>query len=232
MTPFFFDCLHLDGEDLLDRPYSERVSLLEARVPEESRIPRIETADPAEGEAFLDAALARGHEGVLVKSLGSPYEAGRRGAGWVKVKRAQTLDLVVLAAEWGHGRRQGRLSNLHLGARDPSGGGFVMLGKTFKGMTDAMLAWQTERLLELATEREGHVVHVRPELVVEIAFDGVQRSSRYPGGLALRFARVKGYRPDKTPAEADTIDAVRAFLGSASADRAPRPQRTANVTAC
>ena len=136
MTPFFFDCLHLDGEDLLDRPYSERVSLLEARVPEESRIPRIETADSAEGEAFLDAALARGHEGVLVKSLGSPYEAGRRGAGWVKVKRAQTLDLVVLAAEWGHGRRQGRLSNLHLGARDPSGGGFVMLGKTFKGMTD------------------------------------------------------------------------------------------------
>ena len=133
----------------------------------------------------------------------------------MKVKRAQTLDLVVLAAEWGHGRRQGRLSNLHLGARDPAGGGFVMLGKTFKGMTDAMLDWQTEKLLELAAEREGHVVHVRPELVVEIAFDGVQRSSRYPGGLALRFARVKGYRPDKTPAEADTIDAVRAFLGEA-----------------
>jgi DNA ligase-1 len=213
LTPFFFDCLHLDGEDLLDRPYSERATLLAARVSEERRIPRIETADPAEGEAFLDAALARGHEGVLVKSLAAPYEAGRRGAGWVKVKRAQTLDLVVLAAEWGHGRRQGKLSNLHLGARDPSGGGFVMLGKTFKGLTDAMLAWQTERLLELAGDRDGHVVHVRPELVVEIAFDGVQRSSRYPGGLALRFARVKGYRPDKAAAEADTIDAVRAFLG-------------------
>jgi DNA ligase-1 len=212
LTPFFFDCLHLDGDDLLDRPYAERVALLAERVPEERRIPRIETADAAEAEAFLDAALARGHEGVLVKSLTAPYEAGRRGAGWVKVKRAQTLDLVVLAAEWGHGRRRGRLSNLHLGARDPAGG-FVMLGKTFKGMTDAMLAWQTEKLLQLATEQHGHVVHVRPELVVEIAFDGVQRSSRYPGGLALRFARVKGYRPDKTPAEADTIDAVRAHLG-------------------
>jgi DNA ligase-1 len=212
LTPFFFDCLHLDGDDLLDRPYAERVALLAERVPEERRIPRIETADATEAEAFLDATLAQGHEGVLVKSLTAPYEAGRRGAGWVKVKRAQTLDLVVLAAEWGHGRRQGRLSNLHLGARDPDGG-FVMLGKTFKGMTDAMLAWQTEKLLELARERQGHVVHVRPELVVEIAFDGVQRSSRYPGGLALRFARVKGYRPDKTPAEADTIDAVRAYLG-------------------
>jgi len=215
LTPFFFDCLHIDGEDLLDRPYAERIALLVARIPEGNRIPRIETADPAEGEAFLDAALARGHEGVLVKSLAAPYEAGRRGAGWVKVKRAQTLDLVVLAAEWGHGRRRGKLSNLHLGARDPSGGGFLMLGKTFKGMTDAMLAWQTEKLLELAIEREGHVVHVRPELVVEIAFDGVQRSSRYPGGLALRFARVKGYRPDKAPDEADTIDAVRSYHGDA-----------------
>ena len=220
LTPFFFDCLHLDGEDLLDRPYVERAELLQARVPEESRIPRIETADAATGEAFLDAALARGHEGVLVKSLAAPYAAGRRGAGWVKVKRAQTLDLVVLAAEWGHGRRQGRLSNLHLGARDPSGGGFVMLGKTFKGMTDAMLAWQTERLLELATERDGHVVHVRPELVVEIAFDGLQRSSRYPGGLALRFARVKGYRPEKPAAETDTIDTVRAYLGNADTSAA------------
>jgi DNA ligase-1 len=212
LTPFFFDCLHLDGEDLLDRPYAERFSLLAGRVTEERRIPRIETADSAEAEAFLDAALASGHEGVLVKSLAATYEAGRRGAGWVKVKRARTLDLVVLAAEWGHGRRQGRLSNLHLGARDSAGDGFVMLGKTFKGMTDAMLAWQTERLLELATEHEGHVVHVRPELVVEVAFDGVQRSSRYPGGVALRFARVKGYRPDKGPAEADTVDAVRAGL--------------------
>ncbi len=147
----------------------------------------------------------------MVKALAAPYEAGRRGAGWLKVKPVHTLDLVVLAAEWGHGRRQGRLSNLHLGARDPETGGFVMLGKTFKGLTDAMLAWQTERLLELEVRREGHVVHVRPELVVEIAFDGVQASSRYPGGVALRFARVKGYRPDKPPAEADTIDLVRAI---------------------
>ena len=220
LSPFFFDCLHLDGDDLLDRPYCERVALLADRVPEERRIPRIETADAAEAEAFLDATLARGHEGVLVKSLTAPYEAGRRGAGWVKVKRAQTLDLVVLAAEWGHGRRQGRLSNLHLGARDSSGGGLVMLGKTFKGMTDAILVWQTEKLLELAVGQEGHVVHVRPELVVEVAFDGVQRSSRYPGGLALRFARVKGYRPDKAAAEADTIDAVRAFLGDAGTSAA------------
>ena len=220
LTPFFFDCLHLDGEDVLDRPYAERVALLSDRVPEERRIPRIETADAAVAEAFLDAALARGHEGVLVKSLTATYEAGRRGSGWIKVKRAQTLDLVVLAAEWGHGRRQGRLSNLHLGARDPSDGGLVMLGKTFKGMTDAMLAWQTEKLLELVVGEEGHVVRVRPELVVEVAFDGVQRSSRYPGGLALRFARVKGYRPDKGAAEADTIDAVRAFLGDASTSAA------------
>jgi ATP-dependent DNA ligase len=148
---------------------------------------------------------------VMAKSLDAPYEAGRRGAGWLKIKPSHTLDLVVLAAEWGHGRRQGKLSNLHLGARDPEGGSFVMLGKTFKGMTDEVLAWQTERLLELETRTEGHVVHVRPELVVEIAFDGVQTSSRYPGGVALRFARVKGYRPDKSPAEADTIETVRAI---------------------
>jgi DNA ligase-1 len=147
----------------------------------------------------------------MAKSLDAFYEAGRRGAGWLKIKPSHTLDLVVLAAEWGHGRRQGKLSNLHLGARDPDGGSFVMLGKTFKGMTDEMLAWQTEHLLELETRTEGHVVHVRPELVVEIAFDGVQTSSRYPGGVALRFARVKGYRPDKPPAEADTIETVRAI---------------------
>ncbi len=151
----------------------------------------------------------------MVKSLDAPYEAGRRGAGWLKVKVAHTLDLVVLAAEWGHGRRQGKLSNLHLGARDPDGGGYVMLGKTFKGMTDQMLAWQTEHLLELEAAREGHVVHVRPELVVEIAFDGVQASRRYPGGVALRFARVKGYRPDKRPDEADTIETVRAIHAGA-----------------
>jgi DNA ligase-1 len=210
LSPFFFDCLHLDGEDLLDRTYEERVAALDRVVPDEARVPRAVTADADQAERFLDDALARGHEGVVVKALEAPYDAGRRGAAWVKVKRATTLDLVVLAAEWGHGRRRGKLSNLHLGARDPEGG-FVMLGKTFKGMTDEMLAWQTAHLLDLATERGGHVVHVRPELVVEVAFDGVQESSRYPGGLALRFARVKGYRPDKAASEADTIDLVRAL---------------------
>jgi DNA ligase-1 len=161
-----------------------------------------------EAEAFLEEALERGHEGVMVKALAAPYEAGRRGASWLKVKRASMLDLVVLAAEWGHGRRRGWLSNLHLGARDPESGGFVMLGKTFKGMTDQMLAWQTKRLLELETHRDEYTVYVRPEVVVEVAFDGLQRSSRYPGGLALRFARVKGYRPDKLAGEADTIEEV------------------------
>jgi DNA ligase-1 len=211
LTPFFFDCLHLDGEDALDLPQRERLALLASRLPEPMRTPRIETDDADEAEEFLEEALRRGHEGVMVKALDSPYEAGRRGSGWLKVKRATTLDLVVLAAEWGHGRRQGKLSNLHLGARDPGRGGFVMLGKTFKGMTDEMLAWQTERLLELQTGTDGHTVHVRPELVVEIAFDGVQASTRYPGGLALRFARVKGYRPDKSASEADTIDLVRSI---------------------
>ena len=180
-------------------------------MPDALRPRRLETGDPAEAERFLEEALAAGHEGVMVKALDGPYEAGRRGVGWIKVKPVRTLDLVVLAVEWGSGRRQGTLSNIHLGARDPETGGFVMLGKTFKGMTDAMLAWQTERFLELETGREGRVVHVRPELVVEIAFDGVQASSRYPGGLALRFARVKGYRPDKRADEADTIDTVRAI---------------------
>jgi len=175
-------------------------------------VPRIVTDDVGEAESFFDDALARGHEGVMVKALDAAYEAGRRGAGWLKVKRALTLDLVVLAAEWGHGRRRGWLSNLHLGARDPATGGFVMLGKTFKGMTDETLAWQTERLQRIETNREGIVVSVRPELVVEIAFDGVQRSSRYPGGVALRFARLKGYRPDRSPDDADTIDTVRAIL--------------------
>ena len=156
----------------------------------------------------LKTTLALGHEGVMVKSLEAPYAAGRRGAGWLKVKPRHTLDLVVLAAEWGHGRRRGRLSNLHLGAREPDGPGFVMLGKTFKGLTDAMLAWQTEHLQSLEVAREGHVVHVQPELVVEIAFDGVQTSSRYPGGVALRFARVLRHRPDKRAGEADTLDAV------------------------
>jgi DNA ligase-1 len=207
LSAFFFDCLHWDGDDLLDLPARERI----AYVPGDLRVPRIETADPAEAERFLDDALARGHEGVMVKALDAPYEAGRRGGSWLKVKRAHTLDLVVLAAEWGHGRRRGRLSNLHLGARDPATGEFVMLGKTFKGMTDAMLEWQTEKLLELETHRDDYTVHVRPELVVEIAFDGLQQSSRYPGGLALRFARVKGYREDKPADEADTIETVRAL---------------------
>ena len=211
LSAFVFDVLHLDGEDLIDRPAVERFAALDERLPEELRVPRIVTADVEEGDRFLDDAIARGHEGVMVKSLDAPYEAGRRGAGWIKVKRAVTLDLVVLAAEWGHGRRRGRLSNLHLGARDPQTGGFVMLGKTFKGMTDEMLAWQTERFQEIETGREGIVVHVRPELVVEVAFDGLQPSPRYPGGLALRFARVKGYRPDKRADDADTIETVRAI---------------------
>jgi DNA ligase-1 len=211
LASFFFDCLHLDGEDLIDRPASERFAALGSRLPQGLMVPRVSVEDPAEAERFLDAALERGHEGVMVKALDAPYEAGRRGASWLKVKRAHTLDLVILGAEWGHGRRQGWLSNLHLGARDPETGGFVMLGKTFKGMTDEMLAWQTERLQQLETARDEYTVYVRPELVVEVAFDGVQSSSRYAGGLALRFARVKGYRPDKEPADADTMETVRAI---------------------
>jgi DNA ligase-1 len=208
LSAFFFDCLHLDGEDLLGLSTRDRREALSRFVPDELRVPGIETSDPDDAASFLADALDRGHEGVMVKSLDAPYEAGRRGGSWLKVKVADTLDLVVLAAEWGHGRRQGRLSNLHLGARDPAGT-FVMLGKTFKGMTDEMLAWQTERLLELEERRDGHTVYVRPELVVEVAFDGVQASTRYPGGVALRFARLKGYRTDKRPDEADTIETVR-----------------------
>ncbi|MFI0351931.1 ATP-dependent DNA ligase [Actinomadura sp. 9N407] len=210
LSVFLFDVLHLDGEDLLDRPGTERNAALVRAVPEKLRMPRVLTADPAEAKAFLDEAVALGHEGVLIKSPATPYTAGRRGAGWIKVKPRHTLDLVVLAVEWGSGRRQGLLSNLHLGARDPETGGFVMLGKTFKGLTDKLLAWQTEALRALAVREDDWTVHVRPELVVEIAFDGVQRSTRYPGGIALRFARVLRYRPDKTAAEADTIDTVRA----------------------
>ncbi|GAA3933440.1 ATP-dependent DNA ligase [Actinomadura viridis] len=210
LSVFLFDVLHLDGADLLDRPGAERHAELSRVVPEALRMPRLVTADPAEAKEFFDDAVARGHEGVMVKSPATPYTAGRRGAGWIKVKPRHTLDLVVLAVEWGHGRRQGLLSNLHLGARDPETGGFVMLGKTFKGLTDKLLAWQTERLRALAVREDDWTVHVRPELVVEIAFDGVQRSPRYPAGIALRFARVLRYRPDKTAAEADTIDTVRA----------------------
>lgn len=211
LSSFYFDVLHADGEDLIDRPASERFEALAALVPESERVPRIVTASPDEARAFLERALAAGHEGVMAKSLEAPYEAGRRGASWLKVKPAHTLDLVVLAAEWGSGRRKGWLSNLHLGARDPETSSFVMLGKTFKGMTDEMLAWQTQRLLALEIGREGHVVHVRPEQVVEIAFDGVQASSQYPGGVTLRFARVRRYRADKTADQADTIARVRAL---------------------
>ncbi len=212
LSVYFFDILGCDGIDLLDAPTSERVVALDRRVPAQQRVDRLITADPAAAEQFLETTLRAGHEGVMAKSPTAPYEAGRRGAGWLKVKPVHTLDLVVLAAEWGSGRRQGKLSNIHLGARDPAGGGYLMLGKTFKGMTDALLAWQTTRFGELAVgPTDGPVVQVRPEQVVEIAFDGVQRSSRYPGGLALRFARVLRYRDDKPPAEADTIDTVRAF---------------------
>ncbi len=180
-------------------------------MPEDLRVTRLVTDSADEAQQFFDRAIADGQEGVILKRLDAPYDAGRRGSAWVKVKPRHTLDLVVLAVEWGSGRRQGWLSNIHLGARDPSTGGFVMLGKTFKGMTDEMLTWQTERFLELETGREGHVVHLRPEQVVEIAFDGLQRSTRYPGGLALRFARVLRYRDDKTAAEADTIEMVRSL---------------------
>jgi len=208
LTPFFFDVLHLDGKDLLDRPASERFAALSAAVPGLTA-PRIVTADAEEADAFFADALQRGHEGMMAKALDAPYEAGRRGFSWLKIKPAHTLDLVVLAVEWGHGRRQGWLSNLHLGARDPENGGFVMLGKTFKGMTDEMLAWQTKRFQEIALGTDGWTVHVRPELVVEVAFSDVQESSQYPGGMALRFARVKRYREDKTASEADTIGTVR-----------------------
>ncbi|MFL5861926.1 MAG: ATP-dependent DNA ligase [Solirubrobacteraceae bacterium] len=208
----FFDVLHVDGTDLIDETLERRLETLAHSVPEAHRVPGIVTADVNEAQAFADEAVALGHEGVMVKAMASIYEAGRRGKAWRKVKPVKTLDLVVLGAEWGHGRRRGWLSNLHLGARDPETGQFVMVGKTFKGLTDALLTWQTEELLERETHREGITVFVRPELVVEIALDGAQRSPRYPGGVALRFARVKRYRDDKSPGEADTLDAVRALL--------------------
>jgi DNA ligase-1 len=216
LSVFFFDCLLDDGRILLDLPLSDRAIVLDRIVPADRRVSRLMTADPAAAEAFFEAALEAGHEGVVVKDVAAGYQAGRRGSGWIKVKPRHTLDLVVLAVEWGSGRRTGMLSNIHLGARDPAHPGrFVMLGKTFKGMTDEMLAWQTSHFETLAERREGHIVWLRPEQVVEIAFDGVQRSSRYPGGLALRFARVLRYRTDKSPAEADTVDQVRALAESA-----------------
>jgi DNA ligase-1 len=210
LAAYFFDCLYRDGTPLVERPAQERFDALAAVLPPALVIPRLVTADVAAAEDFYADALGHGHEGVMVKALDASYEAGSRGASWLKVKRAHTLDLVVLAAEWGHGRRHGWLSNLHLGARDPTGG-WVMLGKTFKGMTDALLAWQTRELLARESARDAYTVYVRAELVVEITFNDLQASPLYPGGLALRFARVKGYRPDKRAEDADTIETVRAL---------------------
>ena len=207
LTPFFFDLLHLDGGSLMDEPARERLKALHDLAPAPTVIPRLVTASSVEADRFLRTAIERGHEGIMAKALDAPYQAGHRGRRWLKVKPANTLDLVVLAAEWGHGRRHGWLSNLHLGARNPPGG-FVMLGKTFKGMTDEMLDWQTKKLLELEVARDGITVYVRPELVVEVAFNEVQASTQYPGEVALRFARIKRYRTDKTAAETDTIGAV------------------------
>jgi DNA ligase 1 len=216
LSPFFFDLLHLDGRDLLDEPLRARLDALAGLLADDAhaelRMPGVREPSPEQAAAVLEAALARGHEGVVVKDLGAPYAAGRRGRAWQKVKPVHTLDLVVLGAEWGYGRRSGKLSNIHLGARDPDGGEPIMVGKTFKGMTDELLDWQTATFPALAREEPGWGVLIRPELVVEIALDSAQRSPRYPGGVALRFARVVRYRPDKTPAEADTIAAVRALL--------------------
>jgi ATP-dependent DNA ligase I len=217
---FLFDLLHLDGEDLLDAPLAERAARLESIAPE-LKIPGVFTADEQEAQRVLDESLRAGHEGVLVKDAASPYAAGRRGKAWLKLKPVRTYDLVVLGAEWGHGRRRGTLSNLHLGARDPESGTFVMVGKCFKGLTDELLAWQTQELLARETAREGIAVLVRPELVVEIALDGVQSSRRYPGGVALRFARVKRYRSDKSPSEADTIADLQALLAIPSRREPP-----------
>jgi DNA ligase-1 len=209
LTPFFFDLLYLNGGSLIDEPARRRLAALLDTVPTSMLVPRTLTSSPVDAQAFLRRSLDAGHEGIMAKALDAPYQAGHRGRRWLKIKPANTLDLVVLAAEWGHGRRQGWLSNLHLGARDPVGGGFVMLGKTFKGMTDEILEWQTKKLQELEVARDGITVYVRPELVVEVAFNEVQASTQYPGGVALRFARIKRYRTDKTAAEADTIDSVR-----------------------
>ena len=211
LSAFFFDCLYLNGQVLVEQTNAQRWAALCSVVPEASRVVRTPVDSDERGEGVMQAALQTGHEGIVAKSLASAYESGRRGAGWLKLKPAPTLDLVVLAVEWGSGRRQGLLSNLHLGARNPETGGFVMLGKTFKGLTDATLAWQTEKLRALATTETDGVVHVRPELVVEIAFDGLQKSAHYPGGMALRFARVRRYREDKSATEADTISFVRSL---------------------
>ena len=211
LYPFFFDCLYIEGNAILDQPGTERIAALAGAVPQKLIVPRRVIGAEPEAEAFLQAALDAGHEGVMAKALDAPYAAGARGGAWLKIKAAVTLDLVVLAAEWGHGRRRGWLSNLHLGARNPSTGAFVMLGKTFKGMTDEILAWQTAELRKLAIASDNYTVYVQPKLVVEIAFNDIQASPHYPGGLALRFARVKRYRPDKHAEDADTIETVRAI---------------------
>jgi DNA ligase-1 len=220
LTPFFFDCLYADGASLIDRPQAERFAALGAIAPS-AIVPNRVSPTREEAAQFVEETLRRGHEGVMVKALASAYAAGRRGQHWLKIKVAHTLDLVVLAAEWGHGRRKGWLSNLHLGAGDPVSGSFVMLGKTFKGMTDQMLGWQTEKLLQLEIARDAYTVYVRPELVVEVAFNDLQESPHYPGGLALRFARVKSYRPDKPAAEADTIDTVRSIYRQSTGREPP-----------
>ena len=214
ISAFFFDCLYLNGHSIADKPTTERFQALAQATPPASQIPRLVTASEPAARAFYEAALEAGHEGVMAKSLCAPYEAGNRDARWLKIKHVHTLDLVVLAAEWGHGRRTGQLSNLHLGALEPATGEFVMLGKTFKGLTDAMLAWQTAQFLARETRRDRATVYVRPELVVEIAFSDLQASRRYPGGLALRLARVKRYRDDKRAEEADTMEAVRRIFAS------------------
>jgi len=215
LQPFWFDLLYLDGRSLMDEPQARRFHALAEIAPPEALVPHIMTADPERAAAFLCEALERGHEGIMAKETSAAYAAGARGQSWLKIKKAHTLDLVILAAEWGHGRRQGWLSNLHLAARDTEKGGFVMLGKTFKGLTDEMLQWQTAELLKLELARDSYTVFVEPKLVVEIAFGDIQISPRYPGGLALRFARVKRYRPDKTAAGADTLQTVRQLAGIA-----------------
>jgi len=204
----FFDALYLDGDPLVDEPLARRLSLVDRQVVAANRVPRLVTASPEEAAAFAARAIASGHEGVMAKAIDGVYAAGRRGQAWLKVKQARTLDLVILAVEWGSGRRKGMLSNLHLGARDAERGGFVMLGKTFKGLTDEMLAWQTKTFLALEIARDSYTVYLRPEVVAEIAFNEIQASSQYPGGVTLRFARVKRYRDDKPASEADTIATI------------------------
>jgi len=219
LRPFWFDLLYMDGQSMLDEPQSRRFQALEGMVPAEALVPHTMAADAESAEAFLDQAMELGHEGIMAKASGAAYAAGARGQSWLKIKPAHMLDLVVLAAEWGHGRRKGRLSNLHLGAWDAEKGSFAMLGKTFKGLTDEMLAWQTTELLKLEIGRDSYTVHVEPKLVVEIAFAGLQISPRYASGLALRFARVKRYRPDKAAADADTFQTVQRLAVTSPARR-------------